>query len=66
MEPHSDDVLLCSDVAKAGLVTSATVQNWHKRGWLPAMVTVGGRRLFRRADVDAFLTARRARGEAAK
>ena len=56
-----DDVEMLSpcDVAREGLVTPATVRVWADRGVLPVMRTPGGRRLFKREDVDRFLAHRR-------
>ena len=54
------DMLSPCDVAIEGRVTPATVRWWADRGLLPVQRTVGGRRLFRRDDVDHFLEARRA------
>ncbi len=55
------ELMTVTDVAKAGDVSSSTVNVWEKTGKLPAIRTEGGMRIFRREDVDRFLEARRER-----
>lgn len=50
--------LTTSDVAKEAGVTPATVRVWANVGKLPCTTTAGGNRLFRRVEVDMFLTRR--------
>ena len=57
-----DDLLTPHDVAKLAGVAAATVQTWADLGRLPVMRTVSGRRLFHRADVEAWLLERSERG----
>jgi DNA-binding transcriptional MerR regulator len=54
------DVLAPSDVARQAGRTPATVRWWADKGLLPVKRTVGGRRMFLRADVDRFLAQRHA------
>ena len=61
-EAAMETLLTCASVAHLAKVTPETVRAWNRRGWLPAMRTETGIRLFRRADVDALL---RERGEKA-
>lgn len=53
------DLLTTQDVARADGVCAATVRQWERTGKLPAIRTASGMRLFRRADVDHLLAARR-------
>jgi excisionase family DNA binding protein len=52
-------VLLTGDVARRCEVSPEAVRYWANTGRLPAIKTVGGRRLFLASDVDAW-RARRA------
>jgi DNA-binding transcriptional MerR regulator len=61
VKPKPDDILSVGDVALASQVSDQTVRNWHRRNLLPGIVTVGGRHLFYRRDVEAFIEARRRR-----
>lgn len=53
-----DDLLTAADVARMAGRTVATVSRWAIAGVLPTAAQANGR-VFRRADVDAFLEARR-------
>jgi DNA-binding transcriptional MerR regulator len=54
------DLLTTQEVAREeGTVCAATVRQWEKTGKLPAIRTASGMRLFRRADVNRLLAARR-------
>lgn len=59
----ADDILQTSDVARMTdpPVSADAVRHWERVGLLPAVKTAGGVRLFRRADVLAFLERRRQR-----
>lgn len=60
MASKDSDLLTTQDVARAeGDVCAATVRQWERTGKLPAIRTASGVRLFRRADVDRLLAARR-------
>lgn len=56
------EVMMCADVARLAGVTTETVRSWHKAGKLPSLRTDGGVRVFRRADVLAFLREREEAG----
>jgi DNA-binding transcriptional MerR regulator len=53
--------LTCRDVAGMAGVTTETVRTWGDTGKLPVTRTRSGIRLFRMADVTAFVAARVAR-----
>jgi excisionase family DNA binding protein len=56
-ETDGEDLLTVSEVADLARVSSQTVWRWAKDGSLPtAMITPGGRRRFRRSDVEELLT----------
>ena len=46
------------EVAKSFGVAVSTVRNWERRGRITAIRTPGGQRRFRRADIEALLTAK--------
>jgi excisionase family DNA binding protein len=51
----NDDLLTPAEVALMAGATPAAVRQWADRGRLPVLRTPAGLRLFRRADVIAFL-----------
>lgn len=53
-----DDLLTTAEVAQLTRKNIATVNRWAASGQLPTAAQANGR-VFRRADVDAFLEARR-------
>ena len=55
------DFLTTGDVSRHTGKVPDTVRYWERTGQLKAIKTESGQRFFRRADVDAFLAARRAR-----
>jgi DNA-binding transcriptional MerR regulator len=62
----ADTLLEPADVARLCGVTPAAVRRWANLGQLPAILTASGRRLFRRADVEALRAKRQlAREQAA-
>ena len=54
--------LTVSGAARALRVSEGTVRAWERRGELPATKLASGMRLFRRADVERLIRARKARG----
>lgn len=51
-----DELLTASEIAEMARVDPATVLRWAKDGLLPVAVrTPGGRRRFRRSDVERIL-----------
>jgi excisionase family DNA binding protein len=62
--PNPDDLMTPSDAARVLGLSADSVRVLSDSGRLPAMRTVSGRRLFRRADVDR-LAADRAQQTAA-
>jgi excisionase family DNA binding protein len=50
--------LTTGDVAKLAGVTDERVRQWAIAGQLPVVTQAGGRRLFRRRDVERFLRMR--------
>ena len=52
MQLDPNDLLTPSDAARVLGLSADSVRVLSDNGRLPAMRTVGGRRLFRRADVD--------------
>lgn len=53
----SDDLLTAAQAAKLLPSTSAsTVSRWARRGEIPYVELPGGRKFFRRSDVEALLT----------
>ncbi len=62
MAGRREELLSAGGVAKlAGGVSLEAVRQWALRGLLPVAMTVGGRRMFRRRDVERFLKKRAAR-----
>jgi excisionase family DNA binding protein len=57
----ADDILTTALVARELGCTTDNVRFHERRGHLPALRTVGGQRLFRRADVETFKASRQAR-----
>ncbi len=55
MAPATDDLLTPAEVARLCGVSAQSVTRWTREGKLACIVTVGGHRRFRRADVDALL-----------
>ena len=53
-----DDLLGPSDAARIVGISADMVRIHADKGHLPSLRTVSGRRLFRRADVEAFAAAR--------
>ena len=53
------DFFTVGDVAKAADASTDSVRHWERTGLLPALRTVGGRRIFRREDVTEFLAKRK-------
>ena len=53
----ADDYLLPGEAAKLLHVSRKTLARWAGLGLVPCIVTLGGHRRFRRADVDALLEA---------
>lgn len=49
------DRLRVGEVAEILGVSPETVRNWTAKGKLPALLTPGGHRFYRRADVEACL-----------
>lgn len=47
------DILTPAEAAERLRVHTRTVQRWAREGLLPSMTTLGGRRRFRRSDVEA-------------
>jgi excisionase family DNA binding protein len=62
--PEPGELLLTpADVARIMGLTPDAVRALNNKGRLPALKTLGGRRLFRRADVEKLLSERaRSRG----
>lgn len=54
-----DDLLTTGEVAELVRGAAKTVRSWRYLGTGPAYVKRGGRVLYARADVDAWLAARR-------
>lgn len=53
----SDELLSAAQAAKLLPSTSAsTVSRWARRGEIPFVELPGGRRFFRRSDIEALLT----------
>lgn len=50
------DLLRIGEAAEILGVTAETVRNWTAKGKLPALLTPGGHRFYRRSDVEAALT----------
>jgi DNA-binding transcriptional MerR regulator len=61
MQKQSDE-MLTGEVARLAEVVPATVRLWEKQGKLAAVRTTSGVRLFNRADVEAIIRSRKARG----
>lgn len=60
MRENPDDLLAPSDAARVLGISVDQVRQLSDKGTLPTLKTVGGRRLFKRADVVRILEARRA------
>jgi excisionase family DNA binding protein len=58
MQLDPNDLLTPSDAARVLGLSADSVRVLSDNGRLPAMRTVGGRRLFRRADVDKLAVER--------
>ncbi|MFH7324791.1 helix-turn-helix transcriptional regulator [Aeromicrobium sp. JJY06] len=57
-----DELLTTEEVAEIARTSPSTVHFWHTRGTGPRSAKIGRRRLYRRADVEAWLEAARAAG----
>jgi excisionase family DNA binding protein len=53
IEPEASEYLTPAEVARLLHVSPKTVNRWSHEGRLPCLVTLGGHRRFRRADVEA-------------
>lgn len=54
---NKDELLSAAEAAKLLPSTSAaTVSRWARRGEIPFVELPGGRRFFRRSDIEALLT----------
>ena len=54
--PNLRDYLLIREAASCLGVSEATLRNWHRAGKIAARVNpINGYRLFKRADLEAFL-----------
>ena len=53
--PKDPDLLRIGEVAELLGVTPETIRNWTAKGKLPALLTPGGHRFYRRADVEKAL-----------
>lgn len=51
-EPDEDQYLTPGEVARMLHVSPKTISRWASQGLLPCLVTLGGHRRFRRADVE--------------
>jgi excisionase family DNA binding protein len=54
----ADDLLTTGDVARLANLSTDTIRYYERHNRLPAVKTVSGQRLFRRAVVARFLQAR--------
>lgn len=54
--PKAD--MAIGEVARCFGVAVSTVRNWELKGYITAIRTPGGQRRFRRADIEAMLTAK--------
>jgi len=52
------DLMTTSEVARRAGVSGAAVNQWERKGKLPAEKTETGQRIFRREDVERFLAER--------
>ena len=64
MPPHPDDLLTTFDAARILDCTPDLVRHYNRIGVLAAMKTIGGRRIFRRDDVERLRDERQARASA--
>ena len=61
-----DELLSASQAAKLlPSTTASTVSRWARRGEIPSVLLPGGRRFFRRSDIEALLVPIPAIGSAA-
>ena len=54
-DDDADEFLRPGEAAKLLQVSPKTVTRWADRGYIPCVITLGGHRRFRRADVEALL-----------
>lgn len=64
-EPVSTDLLLTTEASRILQVSAETVRVWERRGYLSAIRTAGGVRLFARADVQRLAQERQSQLKAA-
>jgi excisionase family DNA binding protein len=62
--PAGDDYVTPGEAARHLHVSPKTINRWANDGRIPCIVTLGGHRRFRRADVDAAVQQMSARGAA--
>lgn len=58
IKANPDDVMTPSDAARIVGISADMMRIHADKGHLPSLRTVGGRRLFRRVDVERFAASR--------